>query len=1010
MLCTYCGATTPPTLDRCVVCHTPYPPGLIDTGATVGTNPDDEQTRLTPGSQERQPQPPVSAFGGVSGITRLEPGQTFANRYTIIRLLGAGGMAAVYQAWDETLATAVALKLIRVDPSMLLDDIRQLEERFKRELKLARQVTHPNVIRIHDLGEVGRTMYITMAYVQGSDLATVLQKERQLPVPRALSLARQIVSGLSAAHRAGVVHRDLKPANILVDASDQALLTDFGIARSKTGEQTMRTEGGIARLPPTSTLMTMPGAIMGTLEYMAPEQAHGEPADERTDIYAVGLILHELLAGPRERRPGEGIQDIVARIEQGPPPLETLVPEVPPDVARIVSTCLKRNAAERYATADDLLADLDKLDAEGHPLPVPKKIARWKILTAAAAIATALIGGTWYAASKRVPPIPPELRDPVPILIVDFENRTQDPAFNGALEQALSVAMEGAPFITAYPRTDAAAQANTLYQSRLDEKSGRLLATREGISVVLAGAIDRSGSGYQITVRAIDPNKPEPIEEVSRNAASKNDVLAALGRVAEQLRKGLGDTTPAAQQQAETFTVASFEAVRPYIEAQEFAANQKDAEAVAKFQEALKYDENFARAYAGMANSLHYLGKTKERDGAWKEALKRIDQMTERENLRTNGTYLIGAMRDYPSGIAIYEQLVKKYPADSAGYNNLAVANFYTLNFSKALEWGKKAIDIYPKSFKYRANYALYAMYASDFKTAGDAARELIKDNPNFDTAYLILAMEAVASGDVAKARALYEAAERTGNAGASLAAIGLADLDLFEGRYKEAIARLPEAAKRDRAQGNDFGAVSKLMALAEAHAASGQIRPAQAALSEAGALSRDDNVLVPTARMAVAWHRTQQAQDIGAVLAKNPPMPSRAYAKVIEAEIALAAREYLAASDALIAARKFADLWLVRYLLGVTYFQLGNYVAATQEFETCRQRRGEAMAIFLDDQPTVRYYAPLTYWLGRTREARKLDPRTQYQEFLAIRGGAADDPLVIDARRRLAAAAPAPK
>src|SRR5688572_29991396 len=169
MLCTYCGATTSPTLDRCVVCHTPYPPGFLDSGVTGNISPDEDQTRLTPASQERHAESPVSAFGSVSGIARLEPGQTFANRYTIIRLLGAGGMAAVYQAWDETLATAVALKLIRIDPAMQPSDIRQLEDRFKRELKLARQVTHANVVRIHDLGEIGSTLYLTMAYVQGSD-------------------------------------------------------------------------------------------------------------------------------------------------------------------------------------------------------------------------------------------------------------------------------------------------------------------------------------------------------------------------------------------------------------------------------------------------------------------------------------------------------------------------------------------------------------------------------------------------------------------------------------------------------------------------------------------------------------------------------------------------------------------------------------------------------------------------------------------------------------------------
>ncbi|MGB2714372.1 MAG: protein kinase [Vicinamibacterales bacterium] len=1002
MLCTYCGATTSPTLDRCVVCHTPYPPGFRDSGADE-TSLEADQTRLTPSAESRQERIPVSGFGELSGVPRLEPGQTFANRYTIIRLLGAGGMAAVYQAWDETLATAVALKLIRVDPMMLPDDIRQLEERFKRELKLARQVTHPNVIRIHDLGEVGRTMYITMAYVQGSDLATVLQKERRLPIPRALSLARQVVSGLAAAHRAGVVHRDLKPANILVDASDQALLTDFGIARSKAGEQTMLTERGLAHLPTASPLQTMPGAILGTLEYMAPEQVHGEPADERTDIYAIGLILYELIAGSRIRPAGEALSDIVSRIEQGPPALETLVPDVPPDVARIVSKCLNRDPAERYATADDLLTDLERLDAEGHPLPVPRRIARWKLVSAAGALAGTLIAGTWYAASTRVPPVDPTQRSPVPILVADFENRTQDPAFDGALEQALSVAMEGAPFITAYPRTDAAAQVKTLYQSPLNEKSARLLATREGISVILAGAIERSGAGYRISVRAIDPNRPEPLEEATRTASSKNDVLAALGRAAEPLRKALGDTTPSAQQQAETFTVASFEAVRPYIEAQELAANQKDAEAVAKFKEALSYDPDFARAYAGMANSLHYLGQIEQRDDAWKKALDRIDLMTEREKLRTNGTYLVGAKRDFPAGITIYEELVKKYPADSAGYNNLAVARFYALNFAGALEAGQQAIEIYPKSFKYRANYALYAMYASDFKRAAATAQQLMKENPNFDTAYLVLAIEAIASGDVAKARRLYEAAGKTGNAGASLAALGLADLDMYEGRPIEAIARLPEAAKRDRADGNDFGAVAKLLALAEAHTARRQIGPVQAALSEAATLSADDNVLVTTARLAIAAGRTQQAKAIAADLEDNPPLPSRAYAKVLEAEIFLSAKQYIPAMDALNAARKFADLWLVRYLLGMTYFQRGDYVEATQEFETCQRRRGEAMALFLDDLPTARYYALVPYWLGRTREARNLDPRTQYQEFLAIRGGAANDPLVADARERLA-------
>jgi serine/threonine protein kinase len=141
-------------------------------------------------------------------------------------------------------------------------------------------VTHPNVVRIHDLGEVESTLYLTMEYVQGADLATLLQREPKLSLPRVLAFARQIAGGLAAAHRAGNVHRDLKPANVMVDAQDHALLMDFGIARSTSA----------------ATVHTMPGSLIGTLDYMAPEQARGEPADERTDVYAFGLILYELIA------------------------------------------------------------------------------------------------------------------------------------------------------------------------------------------------------------------------------------------------------------------------------------------------------------------------------------------------------------------------------------------------------------------------------------------------------------------------------------------------------------------------------------------------------------------------------------------------------------------------------------------------------------------------------------------------------------------------------------------
>ena len=578
MFCTQCGAATSSAMQRCSVCNTPVPTDTNPTASTSEAGLDSSETHLS------QPPPGTHSAAGASGIPFLRSGETFANRYTIIRMVGAGGMAAVYQAWDESLSAAVALKLIRLDPTMSAVNVRQLEERFKRELKLARQVTHPNVVRIHDLGEVGGTLYLTMAYVHGADLGKVLQRDGRLPLARALSLARQIVAGLAAAHRAGVVHRDLKPANIMVDADDHAFLTDFGIARSTTA----------------LTVNTTPGAIIGTLDYMAPEQARGEPADERTDVYALGLILYELVAGGRPRGAAEsGLANLLARLEKGPPPIGTVVSDVPSEVDHIISKCLQASPAARYANADALLVDLETLDAEGRPrLMARRRLPRWQLVVAAAVIGGLLTTGTWWLVSTRVP-APAATRATVSVLIVDFDNRTQEPVFEGSLEQALSIAMEGAPFITAYPRRDAAGLVRELrLGARLDESTGHLVANREGIRVILAGSIERNGVGYRVALRAVDPGRPEPpIAVAEATVSDKSAVLVAIGQVAERIRRALGDTTPSAQQQSETFTAASLDAVKEYTTAQEFSANQKDAEAVEHFHEALRHDPEFARVY-----------------------------------------------------------------------------------------------------------------------------------------------------------------------------------------------------------------------------------------------------------------------------------------------------------------------------------------------------------------------------------------------------------------------------
>ena len=276
MVCPNCGAPLASPDSDCRRCDwTP----AFSTSLSRPAQPDDDAD-LT---RQHSGRTPTSATPPPAGVTALQPGQQFSTRYTVIKLLGSGGMGEVYHAWDETLGGPVALKIIRPGVALGPSDLEALEERFKRELRLARQVTHPNVIRIHDLGEVNGLKYLTMEYVPGADLGLLLKRQGKMAVGRALSIARQVADGLAAVHKAGIVHRDLKPANVIVDGEDRARLTDFGVARAVDAK----------------TLYTLPGSVVGTLEYMAPEQAgfSGVDIDTRADIYSLGVILYELLTG-----------------------------------------------------------------------------------------------------------------------------------------------------------------------------------------------------------------------------------------------------------------------------------------------------------------------------------------------------------------------------------------------------------------------------------------------------------------------------------------------------------------------------------------------------------------------------------------------------------------------------------------------------------------------------------------------------------------------------------------
>jgi serine/threonine protein kinase len=273
---------------------------------------------------------------------RLETGSTFAQRYEILEAAGKGGMGEVYRVQDRQVDEEMALKLLL--PAIASDA--GTIGRFKNELKLARKIAHRNVCRMYDLNEEDGTPFITMEYVAGEDLKSLIKKERRLPEETAVDIIRQVAEGLAEAHKAGVIHRDLKPQNLMIDEKGRAKILDFGIARSIDAKGVTRT-----------------GMMIGTPDYISPEQAEGEEADSRSDIYSLGAILYEMVTGRVPFRGDTALSVALKHKTQIPEDPHKLNPEISDDLSRLILVCMEKDKERRYQSVEELLLDLDRLQA-----------------------------------------------------------------------------------------------------------------------------------------------------------------------------------------------------------------------------------------------------------------------------------------------------------------------------------------------------------------------------------------------------------------------------------------------------------------------------------------------------------------------------------------------------------------------------------------------------------------------------------------------------------------------
>jgi tetratricopeptide (TPR) repeat protein len=952
---------------------------------------------LLPFPAARQDPPPGRVPRTSAGSPRsrfsaplLQSGTILGNRYQIIQILGEGGMGAVYKARDVELDRVIALKVIR--PELASDP--EILQRFKQELILARQVTDRNVIRIFDLGEADGIKFITMEYVEGESLYQILRRQGKVSGKEAVEIMRQILGGLQAAHREGVIHRDLKPGNIMCDAQGRIVVMDFGLARSVEGDG-----------------MTRTGTMMGTMEYMSPEQAQAKELDARSDIFTVGLICYELVTGKMPYHADSVMASLLKRMQQRAVPASDFDKTIPQPLSQILSKCLERDPAIRYQNVGEILRDLEFWQSGGAAASLSFRSVevwaqqRWIYV----AVAVLVLAAAFFAVVKsrgRSTKASLGTGKAVAVLVGDFSNHTGDPVFDGTLEPMFNVALEGGSFINAYNRGKARGLAEKLPNptDKLDEQSSRLVALSQGISTIITGEISLRGNAYTVSAMALDAATGNVLAKNEATAANKNDVVSTVPKLVAPIRKALGDNTPEAAQLENArgaFTAASLEVVHQYGIAMEQQFAGRTGEALRSFSKAAELDPNFARAYSGMTSAAIALDHPADAEKYIKLAMEHVDRMTDRERYRVRGLYY-GTTGNWQKCAEEYGQLVKAYPGDNIGHNNLAVCLSGLRNLSKALEEAKLDNEMHPNASA-QANVSFFMSYTGDFQGGEREAREFQHRYPSDETGYLTLAFAQLGQGQLPQAAESYSKLENFGAHGASLSNWGLADLDLYQGRFTNAVHGFEKGADSDLANKDNDSAAQKLAALAYTHLSMRHKGPAIAAAEKALANSQTVKVRFLAGLVFAETGQHAKAQELATKLAAEVQSEAQADGKIIEGDLALGHKDATGAIRALTEANDLLDTWLGRFELGRAYLEANAFAEADSEFDQCLQRRGEVLSLFMDDVPSYGFLPPVYYYQGRVREGLKSPGFGEpYRTYLSIRGQAGEDPLLAEIHKRL--------